>query len=153
MQPVDPRVLRVIPEARPIMAGLGAVGIAQGVLAVAQAFAVSHLVVTVVRPGDPGALRAAMVWVGFVLAARGVLGWPAQVYAARAGLRARHRFGGGRRRGCRSAGLLAAAHRSQQHLGHVDHLDGTLMVDRVSLLKRRMIDRDMKKRALQDARP
>jgi ATP-binding cassette subfamily C protein CydCD len=87
MQPVDPRVLRVIPEARPIMAGLGAVGIAQGVLAVAQAFAVSHLVVTVVRPGDPGALRAAMVWVGFVLAARGVLGWTAQVYAARAGLR------------------------------------------------------------------
>lgn len=87
MQPVDPRVLRVIPEARPIMAGLGAVGIAQGVLAVAQAFAVSHLVVTVVRPGAPGALRAAMVWVGFVLAARGVLGWTAQVYAARAGLR------------------------------------------------------------------
>jgi peptide deformylase len=45
-------------------------------------------------------------------------------------------------------GLLAIA---VQH--EYDHLDGTLMVDRVSLLKRRMIDRDMKKRALQDARP
>lgn len=45
-------------------------------------------------------------------------------------------------------GLLSIA---VQH--EYDHLDGTLMVDRVSLLKRRMIDRDMKKRALQDARP
>ncbi len=45
-------------------------------------------------------------------------------------------------------GLLAIA---IQH--EYDHLDGTLMVDRVSLLKRRMIDREMKKRALQDARP
>ncbi len=34
-----------------------------------------------------------------------------------------------------------------------DHLEGTLLVDRVSLLKRRMIDREMRKRALQDARP
>jgi len=48
----------------------------------------------------------------------------------------------------KAEGLLAIA---VQH--EYDHLDGTLMVDRVSLLKRRMIDRDMKKRALQDARP
>ena len=34
-----------------------------------------------------------------------------------------------------------------------DHLDGTLMVDRVSLLKRRFIDREMRKRAIHDARP
>jgi peptide deformylase len=34
-----------------------------------------------------------------------------------------------------------------------DHLEGTLMVDRVSLLKRRFIDREMRKRAMQDARP
>ena len=45
-------------------------------------------------------------------------------------------------------GLLAIA---IQH--EYDHLEGTLMVDHVSLLKRRMIDREMKKRALQDARP
>ncbi|MFO0645379.1 MAG: peptide deformylase [Polyangiales bacterium] len=45
-------------------------------------------------------------------------------------------------------GLLSIA---VQH--EYDHLDGTLMVDRVSLLKRRMIDREMRKRALSDARP
>jgi peptide deformylase len=33
-----------------------------------------------------------------------------------------------------------------------DHLEGVLMVDRVSLLKRRMIDREMKKRQAQEAR-
>ena len=44
-------------------------------------------------------------------------------------------------------GLLAIA---VQH--EYDHLDGALMVDRVSLLKRRMIDREMRKRALSDAR-
>lgn len=45
-------------------------------------------------------------------------------------------------------GLLAIA---IQH--EYDHLEGTLMVDRVSLLKRRFIDREMRKRAMQDARP
>ena len=45
-------------------------------------------------------------------------------------------------------GLLAIA---IQH--EYDHLEGTLMVDRVSLLKRRFIDREMRKRALGDARP
>ena len=44
-------------------------------------------------------------------------------------------------------GLLAIA---IQH--EYDHLDGVLMIDRVSLLKRRMIEREMKKRALQEAR-
>ncbi len=87
MKPFDPRVLRVIPEARPTMAGLGAVGVAQGALAVAQAFAVSHLVVTVVRSGSGSLLRGAMLWVGAVLAARAALGWGATVYAARAGIR------------------------------------------------------------------
>ena len=45
-------------------------------------------------------------------------------------------------------GLLAVA---IQH--EYDHLDGTLLVDRVSLLRKRMIDREMRKRALSDARP
>jgi peptide deformylase len=44
-------------------------------------------------------------------------------------------------------GLLAIA---MQH--EYDHLDGVLMIDHVSLLKRRMMDREMKKRAAQDAR-
>jgi peptide deformylase len=33
-----------------------------------------------------------------------------------------------------------------------DHLDGVLMIDHVSLLKRRMMEREMRKRAAQDAR-
>ncbi len=47
-----------------------------------------------------------------------------------------------------AAGLLA---RCIQH--EYDHLDGVLMVDHMSLLKRRMVERELKKRALQDARP
>ncbi len=45
-------------------------------------------------------------------------------------------------------GLLAIAIQHEN-----DHLDGQLMVDHVSLLRRRMIDRDMQKRARADARP
>jgi peptide deformylase len=45
-------------------------------------------------------------------------------------------------------GLLAIA---MQH--EYDHLDGVLMIDHVSLLKKRMMEREMKKRAAQDARP
>lgn len=44
-------------------------------------------------------------------------------------------------------GLLAIAIQHEN-----DHLEGTLMVDRVSLLRRRMIDRDMQKRARAEAR-
>lgn len=44
-------------------------------------------------------------------------------------------------------GLLAIA---LQH--EYDHLEGTLMVDRVSLLKKRMIDREMRKQQVQGAR-
>jgi peptide deformylase len=45
-------------------------------------------------------------------------------------------------------GLLAVA---LQH--EFDHLDGMLMIDRVSLLKRRMIQREMQKRAMAESRP
>lgn len=45
-----------------------------------------------------------------------------------------------------ATGLLAVA---LQHEN--DHLDGTLMIDRVSLLKRRMMDREMKKRSASEA--
>lgn len=44
-------------------------------------------------------------------------------------------------------GLLAIAIQHEN-----DHLEGTLMVDRVSLLKRRMIDREMRKQQAQSAR-
>jgi peptide deformylase len=45
-------------------------------------------------------------------------------------------------------GLLAIA---LQH--EYDHLDGKLMTDRVSLLKKRMIDREMRKRHASESRP
>jgi peptide deformylase len=44
-------------------------------------------------------------------------------------------------------GLLAIA---IQH--EYDHLDGKLMTDRISLLKRRMVDREMRKRAASESR-
>lgn len=44
-------------------------------------------------------------------------------------------------------GLLAIAVQHEH-----DHLEGALMVDRVSLLKRRMIDREMRKQQVQSAR-
>ncbi len=71
------------------MAGLGALGVGQGVAAVAQAFAVSTVVVAVVRSGMPGApgLLTALVALGAVLSVRAALGGVAEVYAARAGIR------------------------------------------------------------------
>ncbi len=71
------------------MAGLGALGVGQGVAAVAQAFAVSAVVVAVVRSGMPGApdLLAALLALGAVFAVRAALGALAELYAARAGIR------------------------------------------------------------------
>ncbi|HMT90437.1 MAG TPA: hypothetical protein PKC73_12465, partial [Dermatophilaceae bacterium] len=116
MRPVDPRLLRAFPEVRQILAGLGVVGVVQGVLAVAQAFAVSHLVVAVVASltsastastgsGMPSALAsetasssasgmpwghlplAPLGWVALVFALRAGLGAVAELGAARAGIR------------------------------------------------------------------
>ena len=112
MRPVDPRLLRAFPEVRQILAGLGVVGVVQGVLAVAQAFAVSHLVVAVVASltsastastgsGMPSALAsstasgmpwghlplAPLAWVALVFALRAGLGAVAELGAARAGIR------------------------------------------------------------------
>jgi len=71
------------------MAGLGVVGVAQGLLAVAQALAVSRLVVAVVRSGTAQApdLHVAMLLVVLVFALRAALAAFAETYAARAGIR------------------------------------------------------------------
>lgn len=89
MRPFDPRVLRSLPEARPVVAGLGVLGLAQGVIAIAQAFAVSALVVAVVRWGMPGApdLPPALLGAAGVFAVRAGLGALAETYAARGGIR------------------------------------------------------------------
>lgn len=71
------------------MAGLGALGVALGVAAVAQAFAVSAVVVAVVRSGMPGApgLPTTLLALGGVFAARAALGAGNEAFAARAGIR------------------------------------------------------------------
>jgi thiol reductant ABC exporter CydD subunit len=89
VRPIDPRVFQALPEARRIMAGLGALGVALGVAAVAQAFAVSAVVVAVVHAGMPGSpgLPTTLLALGAVFAARAGLGALNETYAARAGIR------------------------------------------------------------------
>ncbi|HRW18675.1 MAG TPA: thiol reductant ABC exporter subunit CydD [Dermatophilaceae bacterium] len=95
MRPFDRRVLSALPEARQILAGLGAVGILQGIVAVAQAFAVANLVVSVVRslgdsPGTagmpPADLPRALLVVGAAFAIRAGLGAAAELLAAAGGV-------------------------------------------------------------------
>jgi ATP-binding cassette subfamily C protein CydD len=83
MRPFDPHVLRTLPEARRPLAGLAAVGVAQGVATVATAFALSGVVVAVVRGtslGRPGTALAVL----FVV--RGLLALVAERIAASAGV-------------------------------------------------------------------
>ncbi|GAB3440321.1 hypothetical protein GCM10027517_14830 [Phycicoccus ginsengisoli] len=82
MRPFDPQVLRTVPEARRPLAVLAAVGITQGVATVATAFALTAVVVAVVR-GTPLAAPAAYL-VGLFLV-RGLLAHTAERVAARAG--------------------------------------------------------------------
>lgn len=82
MRPFDPQVLRALPEARRPLAALAAVGVAQGVATVATAFALSSVVVAVVR-GTPLGEPAAYLVGLFVV--RGVLALTGERVAASAG--------------------------------------------------------------------
>ncbi|MEO5853080.1 MAG: thiol reductant ABC exporter subunit CydD [Nocardioides sp.] len=80
MRPSDPRLRRQLAPARADLAGVLATGVVASVLVIAQAWAVTGLVVAVVRSGDVTgwavgvaallALRAAVGWLGDVLATR-----------------------------------------------------------------------------------
>lgn len=65
MKPFDARLLRLLPGARRPVLALGAIGVAQGVAAIVQAFAVAAVVVTVARHtalwGPLGLLAAVLV--------------------------------------------------------------------------------------------
>ncbi|MEI2731964.1 MAG: thiol reductant ABC exporter subunit CydD [Dermatophilaceae bacterium] len=89
MRPFDPRVLQTVPEVRPIVAGLGALGVAQGVVAVGQALTVARLVDALVHAGMPGApeLGGALALAGGVFALRAALAAWGERRAADAGLR------------------------------------------------------------------
>ena len=69
MRPFDPALLRAVPQARRPLAVLAAVGVAQGVATIGTAFALSALVVAVVR-GAPVASAAAYLVVVAVRRAR-----------------------------------------------------------------------------------
>jgi ATP-binding cassette subfamily C protein CydD/ATP-binding cassette subfamily C protein CydCD len=82
MRPFDPAVLRVLPQARRPLATLAVIGVAQGVATIATAFALSSLVVAVVRGmplGHPAAYLALLFGV------RGVLALVGERVAAAAG--------------------------------------------------------------------
>ena len=89
MRPFDPRVLQTVPEVRPIVAGLGALGVAQGVVAVGQALTVARLVDALVHAGMPGApeLGGALALAGGVFALRAALAVWGERRAADVGLR------------------------------------------------------------------
>ena len=82
MRPFDPAVLRLLPEARRPIATLAAVGVAQGAATVATAFALSSLVVAVVRGAPLGGPAAYLVGL-FVV--RGLLTYAGERVAASAG--------------------------------------------------------------------
>ncbi|WP_265442853.1 thiol reductant ABC exporter subunit CydC [Flexivirga meconopsidis] len=79
MRPFDSRVLRAEPGTRRPLAALAALGVVQGALAVAQAFAVAALVVAVVRRDSPVAPAAAVL---LLFGARGLAGGMAERVAA-----------------------------------------------------------------------
>lgn len=83
MRPVDPRLLRAVPEARGSIAALATVGVLQGISTITLAFGLTDLVVAVVQGdalGTPAALLAA------AFAARALLGWLTETISARAGV-------------------------------------------------------------------
>ena len=81
MRPTDPRLRRQLAPARAPLAVVGATGVAASLLLVAQAFAVTGLLVAAIR-------RDAVVWwavfVALVFVGRGVAGWASDVAAAAA---------------------------------------------------------------------
>ncbi len=82
MRPFDPRLLRVLPQARRPVVLLGLIGALQGVATVATAFALTALVVGVVRSTD---LTAPALWTGALFVLRAVLGHASERVSAWAG--------------------------------------------------------------------
>lgn len=82
MRPLDSRLLRAVPGARTAVAALGAFGVLAGALAMAQAFAVTALVLAVV---DGRTLAGPVIALLSILLARGLTALATEVTAARAG--------------------------------------------------------------------
>ncbi len=84
MRPVDPALLRTLPESRAPLAALGAVGAAVGVTTIASAFALTAVVVAVARGED---VVPAAAWLAGLFAVRGALAAGTELTAAWAGTR------------------------------------------------------------------
>lgn len=83
MKPFDPRLLRVVPQARRPVLLLGAVGVAAGVATVGTVFALAALVTTVVHGGE---LAGPALALAATFAVRAGLGWLTERTAARSGV-------------------------------------------------------------------
>ncbi len=82
MKPLDPQVLRTVPEARRPFVVLGTVGVAQGAATIATAFALTGVVVAIARSGP---LLVPLTWLAALFAIRGLLAAVAEYAAAHAG--------------------------------------------------------------------
>lgn len=85
MRPFDPRVLRLVPAARGPLAVLFGLGVAAGLTAVAQAFAVAAVLVALVQPAPGRDLVACLWWALLVFGLRGLLAAATEIVAAHAG--------------------------------------------------------------------
>ena len=82
-RPVDPRLLRAVPQARRSVVGLGVAGVLQGVATVCGAFAVGALVTAVVHRDD---LVGPITLLALAFGARAALAYAVERTAARAGV-------------------------------------------------------------------
>ncbi len=83
MRPFDLRILRLLPASRRPVLVLGCLGVGNGVLAIAQAFAIAAVVMAVVTGGD---LSGPVTGLVLVAAARALTGAAIENTAARAGV-------------------------------------------------------------------
>jgi ATP-binding cassette subfamily C protein CydD len=84
MRPFDPRLIRLLPETRRPLVALGGLGVAQGAVAIGQAFAISGLVVALV---EGRSLTVPAVAVAAVFGARALLAAGGEATATWAGTR------------------------------------------------------------------
>lgn len=83
-RPVDPRLLRYASASRLFFVAIGAIGLAQTLVIVAFAWALTQVVVGVLAGDDVGALLG---WLAGTAALRAVLLWAREIIAARAAAR------------------------------------------------------------------
>ncbi len=87
MRPFDPRLLTQVPATRKPVVALGAIGAGQGLATIALAFALTDLVVAVVRGSHPSEVLAPGVWLVGLFTVRALLAVANELVGSWAGLR------------------------------------------------------------------